>query len=80
MLQEQFIAVKRSIEEQIDSNIEETRSRLQAAWDEAQAQQLRAVLEPLERASQEGDQSRAAALESAAASLNPLLEQIESAN
>jgi hypothetical protein len=80
MLQEQFIAVKRSIEEQIDSNIEETRLRLQAAWDEAQSQQLRAVLEPLERASQQGDQSRAAALESAAASLNPLLEQIESAN
>jgi hypothetical protein len=80
MLQEQFIGVQRSIGEQIDSNIEETRLRLQAAWDEAQSQQLRAFLEPLERASQQGDQSRASALESAAASLTPLLEQIESAN
>lgn len=80
MLQEQFIGIQRSIGEQIDSNIEETRSRLQAAWKEAQSQQLRAVLEPLERASQQGDQNRAAALETAAASLRPLIAHAETAN
>jgi hypothetical protein len=80
MLQEQFIGVQRSIGEQIDANIEETKSRLQAAWEEAQAQQRRSVLGPLERASQQGDQNRAAALETAAASLSPLIAQAETAN
>jgi hypothetical protein len=80
MLQEQFIGVQRSIGEQNDSSIEETRSRLQAAWEEAQSQQRRAVLVPLERASQQGDQNRAAALETAASNLRPLIEQTENAN
>jgi GTPase SAR1 family protein len=80
MLQEQFNGVQLSIGEQIDADIEETRSRLQAAWEEAQSQQRSAVLEPLERASHQGDQNRAATLETAAASLRPLIAQAESAN